>query len=457
MKSLAFVLLVLVGSLILTNLPIPSYADPNLDTLLRIATQARDNINIQLSQLPTVPNEINQLYQQGSQETDALTQSVSQNDQTSAREHFLSAMKIFKEINDRISSLTSTTTSEQPPQIDTVQLKSEINRIQKLGDRLEAIATKNNVEIDFTKFNETMQTAIQNLNASNSDQVNKDLETANQFLLNVHQLLADAAKKKTTERAKDFTEKQIQRLSQIEQFSPPENVTQSSPNPPENVTQSSPNPPENVTQSSPNPPENVTQSSPNPPENVTQSSPNPPENVTQSSPNPPENVTQSSPNPPENVTQSPTPPSTPLPAITNTNQMEKIPDMINKLKQLVSEGKIDEALKLIKLIEALQNQHTNSQISTNETSNQTQSETENSVNSTQNDNTVNNIPHFDNEKKSHENKDNKTQLENNVNATINAHTDNNLHHDFHKKNSHNDGTNSENKNLKGIRTDNSEN
>ena len=391
MKSLAFVLLVLVGSLILTNLPIPSYADPNLDTLLRIATQARDNINIQLSQLPTVPNEINQLYQQGSQETDALTQSVSQNDQTSAREHFLSAMKIFKEINDRISSLTSTTTSEQPPQIDTVQLKSEINRIQKLGDRLEAIATKNNVEIDFTKFNETMQTAIQNLNASNSDQVNKDLETANQFLLNVHQLLADAAKKKTTERAKDFTEKQIQRLSQIEQFSPPENVTQSSPNPPENVT------------------------------------------------------------------QSPTPPSTPLPAITNTNQMEKIPDMINKLKQLVSEGKIDEALKLIKLIEALQNQHTNSQISTNETSNQTQSETENSVNSTQNDNTVNNIPHFDNEKKSPENKDNQTQLENNVNATINAHTDNNLHHDFHKKNSHNDGTNSENKNLKGIRTDNSEN
>src|SRR4029077_15920537 len=157
MKSLAFVLLVLAGSLVLTNLPAPSYADPNLDVLLRIATQARDNINIQLSQLPTVSNKINQLYKQGSEETDALSQSVSQADQASSKEHFLSAMKIFKEVNDKISSLTPVATSKQPTQIDTLQLKSEINRMQNLGNSLERIAVTNNVEIDFTKFNQTMQ------------------------------------------------------------------------------------------------------------------------------------------------------------------------------------------------------------------------------------------------------------------------------------------------------------
>src|SRR5690348_10327889 len=161
MKSLAFVLLVLVGSLMLTNLPMQSYADPNLDTLLRIATQARDNVNIQLSQLSTVPDEINQLYKQGSDETDALAQSISQNDQASSKQHFLSAMKIFKEVNDKISSLTPTSTNEQTPQIDTVRLKSEINRIQILGDKLRSIATTNNVDIDFTKFNDVMQDAKQ--------------------------------------------------------------------------------------------------------------------------------------------------------------------------------------------------------------------------------------------------------------------------------------------------------
>src|SRR5438270_2119413 len=227
MKTLSFVLLVLVVSIILTNLPSSSYADPNLDTLLRIATQARDNINIQLSQLPTVPDEINQLYTQGSKETDALAQSVSQEDQTSSKAHFLSAMKIFKEINDKISSLTPAATSEQTTQISTLQLGSEINRIQSLGDKLKTIAITNNVEIDFTKFNQIMQDARKNLDVGNTDQVNKDLQTANQVILDVHQLLADAAKKKTSDRAKDFTEKQIQRLSQVNETSSLQNVTRS--------------------------------------------------------------------------------------------------------------------------------------------------------------------------------------------------------------------------------------
>ncbi|HEV2192763.1 MAG TPA: hypothetical protein VGR54_03985 [Nitrosopumilaceae archaeon] len=303
MKPLAFVLLVLVGSLILTNLPAPSYADPNLDTLLRIATQARDNINIQLSQLPTIPNEINQLYNQGSEEMDALAQSVSQNDQTSSKEHFLSVMKIFKEVNDKISSLTPIT-SEQISQTDMLQLKSEINRMKIRGDRLETIATKNNVEIDFTKFNKAMQDAIQNLDAGNADQVKNDLETANRFLLDAHQLLVDAAKKKISDRAKDFTEKQIHRLSHVKET-----------------------------------------------------------------------------NPLQNVTRSFAPLTTPVPKITNESQTENIPDMIVQLKQLVSEGKIDEAIKLIKLIEALQNQEANSQIRTTETPKATQPANANSVNS----------------------------------------------------------------------------
>jgi hypothetical protein len=383
MKPLAFVLLVLVGSLILTNLLPLSYADSNLDTLLRIATQARDNINIQLSQLPTIPDETNQLYKQGAEETDALAQSISQNDQSSSKEHFLSAMKIFKTINDKISSLTPVT-SEQTSQIDTLQLKSGINRMQKLGDRLETIATKNNVEIDFTKFNETMQDARQNLGAGNTDQVNKDLETANQFLLDAHQLLADAAKKKTPDRAKDFTEKQIQRLSQV-------------------------------------------------------------------------NETRSL----QNVTRFVAPPITPTPQITNESQPENIHDMIIQLKQLVSEGKIDEAIKLIKLIEAFQNTLTSSQIPITETqnsirsdnvnaseitnpvnnssmtkpNNQTQSDTKNNVNATQNANIVNNPPHVNNENRFHEKRDNQTQsgTANNVNAAQNVNAVDSQHHVDNKK------------------------
>ncbi len=308
MKPLAFVLLALVGSLVLTNLP-ASYADPNLDTLLRIATQARDNINIQLSQLPSVPVEINQLYNQGSGETDALAQSVSQGDQGSAKTHFLSAMRIFKSVNDKISSLTPATTSGTS-QIDTSQLKDDINRIQNLGNRLKTIATNNNVEIDFTKFDALMQDARQNLDAGNVDQVNKDLVNANQFLLDAHHALADAATKKTTDRAKNFTVKEIQKLSQA-------------------------------------------------------------------------------PNSVQNVTQSSTPLATPPSEITNATLTGNVNDMIVKLRQLVSEGKIDEALKLIKLIDAIQNQKTSTPIPRTESSN-AQPTNVNNVNATENANPINN-------------------------------------------------------------------
>jgi hypothetical protein len=196
MKPLAFVLLALVGSMVLTNLSAPSYADPQLDALLKIATQAQNNIGIQLSQLNKVPDDIKQLYKQGSEETNALAQSVSKGDTVSAKKHFLSSMAIFKSINDKISSLTSVTASKQPSQIDTLRLKDEINRIQKIGDGLKTIAIKNKIRIDFTKFDVLMQDASKNLAVGNVNQVNNDLKIAQQFLLDANDALVDAAKKK---------------------------------------------------------------------------------------------------------------------------------------------------------------------------------------------------------------------------------------------------------------------
>jgi len=212
MKPLAFVLFALVGSMVLTNLPAPSYANPQLDALLKVATQAQNNISIQLSQLKKVPDDINRLYKQGLDETNALAQSVSKNDAISAKKHFLSAMAIFKSINDKISSLPpvttnkqpsqtttiqpSQTTSKQPSQIDTLRLKDEINRVQKLGDGLKVIAAKNKVKIDFTKFDLLLQDAMKNLAIGNVNQINNDLKLAQKFLLDANSSLADAAKKK---------------------------------------------------------------------------------------------------------------------------------------------------------------------------------------------------------------------------------------------------------------------
>ena len=56
MRLTSFLLLALVASMILTNLPLEGFADPQLDSLLTIANQARDNIKIRLSQTSALPD-----------------------------------------------------------------------------------------------------------------------------------------------------------------------------------------------------------------------------------------------------------------------------------------------------------------------------------------------------------------------------------------------------------------
>jgi hypothetical protein len=213
MKPLAFVLFALVGSMI--TIPIQTYADSQLDSLLMIANQARDNIKIRLSQLSTVSDEIARLYEQGSMETDELAKSVSEGDVTTAKQHFLSAMKLFKELSDRISSSAAANVEEPLPEIDTSRLKTAIIRIEKAADRLKAIAIKNNIEIDFTEFDNLIQIAKQNLDAGNVDEVNKTLGVAKQFIVDVHNSISAAAKQMTSDRAKDFAAKQIERLDKL--------------------------------------------------------------------------------------------------------------------------------------------------------------------------------------------------------------------------------------------------
>jgi hypothetical protein len=213
MKPLAFVLFTLVGSMILT-IPMQAYADAQLDSLLRIANQARDNIKIRLSQFETVPNEISKLYEQGSSETDELAKSVLNADVAAAKQHFLSAMKLFKEASDLISSSTPTI-GESLSLTDTTRLKTIIIRIENDANRLKAVATKNNIEIDFTEFDNLIQIAKQNLDAGNVDEVNKTLGVAKQFIIGAYNSISEVAKQRTSDRAKVFALKQIENLDKL--------------------------------------------------------------------------------------------------------------------------------------------------------------------------------------------------------------------------------------------------
>lgn len=214
MKALAIIFLVLVGTLVL-NGPIQSYADPQLDAFLQIATQARENLRMNISQINNVPSEITNLFKQGSNETDALSNAINDNDVASARQHFLSAMNFFKSTNDKINSLNATQVNDQQ-QTNVLQLQSEISRTEKIGEMLKTISITNNADINFTQFEQLIQKAGQDLDNGNISEASKSIAEANYIVIDIHHSLTEVAKQRTSERAKDFTEKQIERLDKID-------------------------------------------------------------------------------------------------------------------------------------------------------------------------------------------------------------------------------------------------
>ena len=224
MKTLAIIFLALVGTLVI-NGPIQSFADPQLDALLRIAVQARENLKMNISQINNVPDEITYIFKQGSDETDALSNAIDKKDVASARQHFLSAMNFFKTTNDKINSLNATQVNNQQ-QTETLQLQSEITRIGKIGETLKTIAITNHASFDFTQFDQLIQKAKQDLDNGNISETSKLIEEANRIVIDAHHSIAEVANQKNSDRAKDFTAKQIERLDKIGSTSTQNSMTQ---------------------------------------------------------------------------------------------------------------------------------------------------------------------------------------------------------------------------------------
>ncbi len=213
MKALTIIFLALVGTLVI-NGPIQSYADPQLDALLKITIQARENLKMNISQINNVPTEITRLFKQGSDETDALSNAIDKKDVGSARQHFLSAMNFFKTTNNKINSLNVTQVNNQQ-QTEELQLQSEITRIGKIGETLKTIAIMNHVSFDFTQFDQLIQKAKQDLDNDNVSEASKLVEQANRIVTDVHHSITVIANQKNSDRAKDFTAKQIEKLDKM--------------------------------------------------------------------------------------------------------------------------------------------------------------------------------------------------------------------------------------------------
>ena len=122
-------------------------------------------------------------------------------------------MKIFKEIGQQISQVRPVAERALAQDTNTQYgIKPVIDRMEKYVDRLKGIAEKNGVEIDFQALDELITTAKNNYNSGDLGSAEKNIGILESLTLDVYNVLKDNADQKKIMRAKDFAEKQIQRV-----------------------------------------------------------------------------------------------------------------------------------------------------------------------------------------------------------------------------------------------------
>lgn len=228
-KTLIAILLLVVS---MVGIPTQIHAESEVQYLVRLATQAQDHIRFELSNMENVPDELVELYEHGSNEVDALVSATEEDDVPAAREHFLSAMKSFKEIGELINQQRSVAEIALAQSTDTsFGIKPVIDRMERYVDRLKGIAERNQVDIDFKALDELITTAKNNYNKGDLEAAEKTIDIMESLTLDVYNTLKDDADQKKTVRAKDFAEKQIQRIDvlivQAKDLGLSENITKS--------------------------------------------------------------------------------------------------------------------------------------------------------------------------------------------------------------------------------------
>jgi len=211
-KITSIALFALVASMIMGSIPNYVYADSQSDSLIRIASQARDQVKIQLSKVDAT-QEIKDKFKIGSVEIRLLIEALKNEDVPTARQHFLSAMTIFNEIIQQISEITST--SDATLSSSQTVISHELDRLERYIDRLKGIAIKNGIDIDSSYVDKLIDKARNEIEEENSAAITSTIKEIKQSIADLNNSLREKTREYTTDRAKSLAEKHLEDLDRL--------------------------------------------------------------------------------------------------------------------------------------------------------------------------------------------------------------------------------------------------
>jgi hypothetical protein len=213
----SIVLLALVSSMIFNSISVSVYADSQSDSLVRIASQARDQVKIQLSKVDAT-QETKEKFELGSEQIKLLIEAVSNEDVTTARQHFLSAMTIFNEIIQQISERTATSEaalSDSSSPVDISRIAQELDRLERYIGQLKRIAINNGFDLDTSHSDDLIEQAKNDLREGNSDSAISTIKDIKQTIIELNQILKEKTRQYTTDRAKTLAGKHLEDLDRL--------------------------------------------------------------------------------------------------------------------------------------------------------------------------------------------------------------------------------------------------
>jgi hypothetical protein len=217
MKSLtSFALLILVASMAFGGITSSAYAADDSAILLKIAKRAQEQINNQISNDSS--DKIKKLFEKGTQQVESLEKSLQSDDDSAAKEHFLSAMKIFKEISRHLTiSVSDVASQDETASVrDTAKNPSnDLQRLQSYLDNLRTIAKKHDASIDFSELDELVVKAKKQIDAHQFAQALDTIHEIKETIIDVNKELREKASKQESQRAKVYAQKYLEQLDRL--------------------------------------------------------------------------------------------------------------------------------------------------------------------------------------------------------------------------------------------------
>ncbi len=214
-KITSIALFALVASMIMGSIPNYAYADSQSDSLIIIASQARDQVKIQLSKVDAT-QEIKDKFQIGSVEIRLLIEASKNEDVPAYRQHFLSAMTIFNEIIQQISEISSTSDAalSSSQTVVTSSISHELDRLERYIDRLKGIAIRNGIDIDSSYVDKLIDKTRNEIEEGNSVETST-IKEIKQSIADLNNSLREKTREYTTGRAKSLVEKHLEDLDRL--------------------------------------------------------------------------------------------------------------------------------------------------------------------------------------------------------------------------------------------------